>query len=172
MPDFLFLYDCFVCLSQERIVSSFFSDSGRRTVPVEYLRCIVQYQQLCFNRFYQCIIVAAGKVGSGMYAKVQVLLPVQQQQVVIPQTAVNFTLYGQTVYVVEDGKDAKGQPVKIAKQTVVNVAERDADVAHVVSGLKVGDVVVTSGQIRLSNGSQVKAVEDNTLAKPATVPAL
>jgi hypothetical protein len=97
---------------------------------------------------------------------------VQQQQVVIPQTAVNFTLYGQTVYVVEDGKDAKGQPVKIAKQTVVNVAERDADVAHVVSGLKVGDVVVTSGQIRLSNGSQVKAVEDNTLAKPATVPAL
>ena len=115
---------------------------------------------------------AEGQLRSGMYAKVQVLLPVQQQQVVIPQTAVNFTLYGQTVYVVEDGKDAKGQPVKIAKQTVVNVAERDADVAHVVSGLKVGDVVVTSGQIRLSNGSQVKAVEDNTLAKPATVPAL
>jgi membrane fusion protein (multidrug efflux system) len=113
-----------------------------------------------------------GLLRSGMYAKVQILLPVQTQQVVIPQTAVNFTLYGQTVYVVADGKDAKGQPIKTAKQSVVNVAERDTDVAHVVSGLKVGDVVVTSGQIRLSNGSQVKAVEDNTLAKPAVVPAL
>ncbi len=115
---------------------------------------------------------AEGLLRSGMYAKVQVLLPVIREQIIVPQTAINFTLYGQTVYVVEQGKDAKGQPVNIAKQVVVNVGEREAEVAHVLSGLKAGDVVVTSGQIRLSNGSQVKAVEDNTLAKPATVPAL
>ena len=113
-----------------------------------------------------------GLLRSGMYAKVQVQLPVMKEQIVIPQTAVNFTLYGQTVYVIEDGKDAKDQPAKIAKQVVVNVGERVEDSAHILSGLKPGDIIVTSGQIRLSNGSQVKAVSDNTLAKPAVVPAL
>ncbi len=113
-----------------------------------------------------------GLLRSGMYARVKVRLPVMKSQIIVPQTAINFTLYGQTVYVVEESKDAKGQPAKIARQVVVNVGEREEDLAHVLSGLKDGDVVVTSGQIRLSNGSQVTAVEDNTLAKPATVPAL
>lgn len=115
---------------------------------------------------------AEGLLRSGMYAKVQVLLPVIKDQIIIPQTAINFTLYGQTVYIVENGKNIKGQPATIAKQVVVNVGERNEDVAHVLNGLKIGDIVVTSGQIRLSNGSQVKAEEDNTLAKPATLPAL
>ncbi len=115
---------------------------------------------------------AEGLLRSGMYAKVQVQLPVMKEQIVIPQTAINFTLYGQTVYVVEHGKNAKGEAADVAKQVVVNVGERDDDTAHILSGLKSGDVVVTSGQIRLSNGSQVKAVTDNTLAKPASVPAL
>lgn len=114
----------------------------------------------------------AGLLRSGMYARVKVRLPVMKSQIIVPQTAINFTLYGQTVYVVEESKDAKGQPAKIARQVVVNVGEREEDLAHVLSGLKDGDVVVTSGQIRLSNGSQVTAVEDNTMAKPATVPAL
>ena len=109
---------------------------------------------------------------SGMYARVKVRLPVMKAQIVIPQTAINFTLYGQTVYVVEEAKDAKGQPAKIARQVVVNVGEREEELAHVLTGLKDGDVIVTSGQIRLSNGSQVTEVEDSTLAKPATVPAL
>ena len=97
---------------------------------------------------------------SGMFAKVQVLLPVLTEQVVLPQNAINFTLYGETVFVLEDGKTAQGEPVKIAKQVVVKVGERAGNDAHVVSGLKPGDLVVTSGQIRLSNGSQAKLVED------------
>ncbi len=113
-----------------------------------------------------------GLLRSGMYARVKVRLPVMKAQIVIPQTAINFTLYGQTVYVVDDAKDAKGQPARMARQVVVNVGEREEELAHVLTGLKDGDVIVTSGQIRLSNGSQVTEVEDSTLAKPATVPAL
>jgi membrane fusion protein (multidrug efflux system) len=121
-----------------------------------------------------------GLLRSGMFAKVQVLLPIQPQQIVIPQTAVNFTLYGQTVFVIEDGKDEQGQPlkdangkpIKVAKQVVVQVAERKDDVAHVIDGLKTGDQVVTAGQVRLSNGSHVKVTEDSLLTKPAKIPML
>ena len=107
-------------------------------------------------------------------------LPVQPAQIAIPQTAVNFTLYGQTVFVVEEGKDeqgkplkdAEGKPIKVAKSVVVNVSERKDDVALITDGLKAGDQVVTAGQVRLSNGSHVKIIEDTLLAKPATTPML
>ncbi len=115
---------------------------------------------------------ADGLLRSGMYAKVEVLLPTQPAQVVIPQTAINFTLYGQTVYVLHQEQDAKGKPVTVAKQAVVNVGERQDEVAHVLSGLNIGDEIVTSGQIRLSNGSHVKKVDDKALEKPTSLPAL
>lgn len=115
---------------------------------------------------------ADGLLRSGMYARTEIVLPSQEGQIVIPQTAVNFTLYGQTVYVLKNEKDKAGKDVKVASQVVVNTGERKEDIVHVLSGLKAGDEVVTSGQIRLSNGSQVKIVQDNTLAKPATAPAL
>ena len=115
---------------------------------------------------------ADGLLRSGMYARTEILLPSQENQIVIPQTAVNFTLYGQTVYVLKEEKDKQGKPVKVASQVVVNTGERKEDSVHVLSGLKAGDEIVTSGQIRLSNGSQVKIVQDDTLAKPAVAPAL
>ncbi len=117
---------------------------------------------------------------SGMFAKVQVQLPVEPAQIAIAQTAINFTLYGQTVFVVEEGKDDKGQaltdadgkPVLVAKQVVVKVGERKEEVAHILDGLKAGDQVVTAGQVRLSNDSHVKIIEDSLLNKPDTTPML
>ena len=120
-----------------------------------------------------------GKLRSGMFAKLDVQLPTQTGQILVPQQAINFTLYGQTVYVVEEqqpeeGKEAKkdAAPVLVAKQRVVEVAEREDDYARVVTGLKAGDVIVTSGQVRLSNGSHVKPVEDDALDTPASAPQL
>ena len=121
-----------------------------------------------------------GLLRSGMFAKVQVQLPVEPAQITIPQTAINFTLYGQTVFVVEEGKDDKGQPltdadgkpVLVAKQVEVNVGERKEEVAHILNGLKAGDRVVIAGQVRLSNGSHVKIIENSLLNKPDTTPML
>ncbi|MGL4752567.1 MAG: efflux RND transporter periplasmic adaptor subunit [Aeromonadaceae bacterium] len=117
---------------------------------------------------------------SGMFAKVQVQLPLLPQQIAIPQTAINFTLYGQTVFVIEPGKDdkgeplldAEGKPVMVARQVVVRVGERKEDLAHILEGLKPGEQVVTSGQVRLSNGSHVKIMPDTLLTKPDTTPML
>ena len=123
-----------------------------------------------------------GKLRSGMFAKLDVQLPTQTAQILVPQQAINFTLYGQTVYVVEEQKsaDAKDKadakqdekPVLVAKQRVVEVAEREDDYARVVKGLKAGEVIVTSGQVRLSNGSHVKLVEDDALDTPESAPQL
>ena len=100
----------------------------------------------------------------------------------MPQHAINFTLYGQTVYVVEEQQPKEGkekseankeaEPVLVATQRVVEVAEREDDYARIVKGLKAGEVIVTSGQVRLSNGSHVKPVEDDALDTPASAPQL
>lgn len=121
-----------------------------------------------------------GMLRSGMFAKVQVQLPVIPAQIAIPQTAINFTLYGQTVFVITEGQDDKGQPlvdaegkpVLVANQVVVKVGERKEEVAHILDGIKAGDRIVTAGQVRLSNGSHVKIIEDSLLTKPAKSPML
>lgn len=119
-----------------------------------------------------------GKLRSGMFAKLDVQLPTQTAQILVPQQAINFTLYGQTVYVVEEqqpeeGKEqAEDETVLVATQRVIEVAEREEDYARVVKGLKAGETIVTSGQVRLSNGSHVKPVEDDALDTPESAPQL
>ncbi|WP_341502522.1 efflux RND transporter periplasmic adaptor subunit [Gallaecimonas sp. GXIMD4217] len=110
----------------------------------------------------------SGELRSGMFAKVAVSLPRLADQVVIPQTAINFTLYGQTVYLVEENEEG----VKTARQVTVEVADRRGDVARISHGLAPGMTLVTSGQVRLYNGAQVKLVEDASLAGDKPLPKL
>lgn len=113
-----------------------------------------------------------GKLRSGMFAKLKVNLPVLSEQLLVPQHAINFTLYGQTVYVVEEQQTDDGETVLVAKQRVVEVAERELDVARVVKGLQAGEQIVTSGQVRLSNGSRVTPVDSDALDTPESAPLL
>ena len=108
-----------------------------------------------------------GQLRSGMFARASILLPAQKDQIVLPQTAITFTLYGENVYLVKE-KDG----VKRVEQVVVKVSERKGNDAHVVSGIKAGDEMVMSGQVRLSNGAKVKIVQDQGLKVPDQVPML
>ena len=75
----------------------------------------------------------------------------------VPQTAVSYSLYGDSIYVVEQkGKDEKGNPELIAVQKFVKVGERRDTVAAIISGVKIGDTVVTSGQLKLHPNVRVK----------------
>ena len=60
-----------------------------------------------------------GKLRSGMFARAEIILPTLENQVVIPQTAITYTLYGDNVYLVTE-KDG----VKRVQQHVVKVGER------------------------------------------------
>ncbi|MDW2035600.1 multidrug efflux RND transporter periplasmic adaptor subunit VmeC, partial [Vibrio sp. 665] len=108
-----------------------------------------------------------GKLRSGMFARANIIMPKLANQVTLPQTAITFTLYGDNVYIVteEDGE-------KRVKQHVVKVGERTKDIAHILEGVKPGDVVVTSGQVRLSNHAKVSIVESNAITPPAETPML
>jgi membrane fusion protein (multidrug efflux system) len=92
----------------------------------------------------------------GLFAEVQVILPELKNVITVPQSAVTYSLYGDSIYVLAaKGKDKKGQPEFIAEQKYVKVGERrDNDIA-VVSGINSGDTVVTSGQIKLHSGAKV-----------------
>jgi len=113
-----------------------------------------------------------GQLRAGMFAKVEIILPEQDAQIVIPQTAINYTLYGETVYVIEPQQSDGEEPVKVAHQVTVKVGERVGSQAHILGGLLPGQEIVTSGQVRLSNGSQVRLVDEATLAEPAQLPQL
>lgn len=108
---------------------------------------------------------------SGMFARVNVLLPTLKQQLVVPQIAINYTLYGDNVFVVEKHQE-NGSDVLRARPVDIQVAERRAEVARISKGLQPGQLVVTSGQLRLSNGSKVSLAEGFNVEVPAVVPAL
>lgn len=90
---------------------------------------------------------AAGKLRPGMFVQVEVLLP-EQEVVSIPASAISYAPYGDSVFIVKDGKTVAQQFVKLG-------ATR-GDQITVVSGVKEGDEVVSSGAFKLRNGIPVQ----------------
>ena len=109
---------------------------------------------------------------SGMFSKANIILPTMEKQIIIPTTAINYTLYGKTVYVLTEQKTDDGKTFLQAKQQIVKLGKTKNEFVHIISGLNKGDVIATSGQVRLSNGSHVKIVESQALDTPSVLPAL
>ncbi|EKD76970.1 MAG: hypothetical protein ACD_42C00517G0001 [uncultured bacterium] len=92
----------------------------------------------------------------GLFANVDVVLPELQKVITVPQSAITYSLYGDSAYVVEQkSKDKKGNSILIAVQKFVTVGERRNNIASIVQGIAVGDSVVTSGQLKLHPNAQV-----------------
>ncbi len=92
----------------------------------------------------------------GMFANVKIHLGVEQSAAAVPRTAVSYSLYGNFVYLVQDaGKNAKGQPARKAVQRFVVTGEDLGDLVAVLKGVSPGDEVVTAGQLKLHDGSEV-----------------
>jgi len=99
----------------------------------------------------------------GMFANVEVLLPPQGDVVTVPRTAITYSLYGDSVYIVEHGKpDKDGKPTLIARQQFVKTGAERNDRVVIRSGVKAGDEVVTAGQIKLHDGAGIRI--DNSVA--------
>lgn len=107
----------------------------------------------------------------GMFANARVVLPPQHNVVTIPETAIEYTPYGTSVYIIKPaGKDQKGQVKYIASQSFVKLGERrDGNVA-VLEGLKSGEMVASSGQLKILNGAPVRLSSDRILKQPAVPP--
>lgn len=126
----------------------------------------------------------AEKLLSGMFARLTVALPTQAEQIVVPQIAVSYTMYGETVYVLQPLSDedkklvgmmAERNPtIKLentfrVKQVEVKTLERNGIHAHLGKGVKVGDRIVTGGFQRLSNNALVSVSEQEAVG--VTAPA-
>jgi len=104
-----------------------------------------------------------GRLLPGMFANLQVVLPQPKNEVVVPESAVAYTLYGNSVYVVEEKKDADGKTALTAERRFVDTGERRDGVVIVSKGLKAGEQVVTGGQLKLTNGATVSVSPDTTV---------
>ncbi len=101
----------------------------------------------------------------GMFASVEVRTGKSVSYLTLPQTAVTFNPYGDIVYIVkEKGKDKSGKPILAVNQIFVTTGATRGDQIAILKGLKEGDTIVTSGQLKLKNGSLVTI---NNTVQPA-----
>lgn len=106
-----------------------------------------------------------GALSAGMYAQARIGLPDRPDVITVPETAVSYSAYGDSVYVVTPPEAAAAAPT--VRQAYVKTGERLRGRVVVTEGLKAGDRVVTSGQLRLHNGAAVEILPDDTVALAA-----
>lgn len=111
----------------------------------------------------------------GMFANVAVLAGAPQQALTVPRTAITYSLYGDSVYVLKALADQP--PPATPEDTLFTVERRFVktgqmrqDRVAISSGLTQGEQVVTTGQVKLFNGSHVKVDNSQALVPPAVRP--
>jgi multidrug efflux system membrane fusion protein len=106
----------------------------------------------------------------GMFATTTVVLPDKPPVVTIPETAVDYTLYGDSVYLITEKKEDDGKTSLTAVRTFVQTGNRIDGRAEILKGLKPGDRVVAVGQLKLQSGSAVAISTDPLPPIPAKPP--
>ena len=104
----------------------------------------------------------------GMFASVAIDAGSSTSEVTLPQTAITYSPYGDTVYVVQEaGKDEHGKPRYTAQQRFIKLGAARGDQVAVISGVEPGEAVVSAGQLKLRNGI---AVAVNNSVQPTNEP--
>ena len=108
-----------------------------------------------------------GKMRPGMFVQVELALGKPRDVIPLPASAINYAPYGDSVYVVTDLKDKKGNSYRGVKQQVVKLEGSRGDQVAVISGINPGDEVVSAGVFRLRNAAPVQI---NNSVKPGNDP--
>jgi membrane fusion protein (multidrug efflux system) len=103
-----------------------------------------------------------------MFVQVQVGVGADRPIISVPASAINYAPYGDSVFIITDMKDPKGNTYRGVRQQFVKVEGSRGDQVAIVSGVKPGDEVVTSGVFKLRNGA---AVQVNNKVQPGNNPA-
>jgi membrane fusion protein, multidrug efflux system len=106
----------------------------------------------------------------GMFTTTTVVLPDRPPVITVPETAVDYTLYGDSVFLIAEKKENDGKTSLTAVRTFVRTGNRIDGRAEVLSGLKAGDRVVAVGQLKLQSGGAVAVSTDPPPPIPATPP--
>jgi membrane fusion protein, multidrug efflux system len=106
----------------------------------------------------------------GMFATTTVVLPDKPAVITVPETAVDYTLYGDSVFLITEKKADDGKTSLTAVRTFVRTGDRIGGRAEILNGLKSGDRVVAVGQLKLQSGAAVAISADAAPPIPANPP--
>jgi membrane fusion protein, multidrug efflux system len=103
----------------------------------------------------------SGHLLPGMFGNIAVDMGAKQSYVTLPQSAITYNPYGATVFLATTVAKTDKNTGLEAHQVFVTTGATRGDQVAVISGIKAGDMVVTSGQLKLSNGTPLKV--DNSV---------
>src|SRR5262249_1179978 len=109
-----------------------------------------------------------GKLRPGMFVQTELLVGASRAAITLPASAISYAPYGDSVFVVADLKDSKNQTYRGVRQQFVKLGPSRGDQIAVLSGVKPGEEVVSSGVFKLRNGA---AVQVNNKVQPDNNPA-
>lgn len=107
------------------------------------------------------------KLLPGMFANVKVDTGEKVKYLTVPQTAVTYNPYGSIVYIVKETAAQDGKAKLEAQQVFVTTGLTRGDQVAILKGITAGDTIVTSGQLKLKNGTPLIV---NNAVKPANNP--
>ncbi|OKO88595.1 RND transporter [Bradyrhizobium sp. NAS80.1] len=106
----------------------------------------------------------------GMFVTTTVVLPNKPAVITVPETAVDYTLYGDSVFVIAEKKEEDGKTSLNAVRTFVQTGKRVDGRVEIIKGVKPGDKVVAVGQLKLQSGAAVSISTDPPPQIPAQPP--
>lgn len=109
----------------------------------------------------------------GMFSSIAVELPPVPGVVVLPSTAISYSLYGNSVFVIEKAKSAEkkaeGKEPLVARRVFVETGEQEGNYTVIKRGVSAGQEVVSSGELKLQNDTPV--VINNSIKLDETIDA-
>lgn len=111
---------------------------------------------------------ADSKLRPGMFVKADLSMGAARPVISLPASAISYAPYGDSVFVVTDMQDQSGHTYRGVRQQFVKVQGSRGDQVAVITGLKAGDEVVSSGVFKLRNGAPVQV---NNKVQPQNNPA-
>lgn len=103
----------------------------------------------------------------GMFATIKISQPPQPKTIIVPSTAISYSLYGNAVYIIEKNaggqKNQDGSDLLTVKRVFVTTGEQQGNYTVIKKGIKAGQLVVSAGEIKLQNGTPVVINNEVTL---------
>lgn len=109
----------------------------------------------------------------GMFSSIEIAQPVEPNTVIVPSTSVSYSLYGNAVYLIEKNKNGKknedGSDILTVNRVFVTTGEQQGNYTVIKKGVKAGQLVVSTGDLKLQNGTRVvinNSVQLNDVSNP------
>lgn len=95
----------------------------------------------------------------GMFAAIEIEQRAQPHTIIVPSTAISYSLYGNSVYIIEKDKEGKknkdGSDILTVNRVFVTTGEQRGNYTVIKKGVTAGQLVVSAGEVKLQNGTPV-----------------